>query len=140
MHDLTQALEEESSNVESPFNRAKIASRHRENTGSSGELGWEFHHQVFTIFRNSKTCARCQANVEMTSSEDVQNEGDFVCPHVSRKAYEEIRQKSLDGIYKIGSINELFTKDGDVLISVSWASPKAKKDNNNVNSIKEQRL
>lgn len=139
MHDLTSILDEESPNIESPFNRAKISSRHRENTGASGEVEWVFHHQVFTIFRNSKTCARCQANVEMSSNEE-QDDTDFVCPHVSRKAYEEIRQKAVEGIYKIGSINELFTKDGDVLMSISWVSPKAKKDNNNVNSIKEQRL
>lgn len=136
MDDLTAALEDQPTNVESPFNRAKIASRHRENTGGEGASTWTFHHQVFTIFRNSKTCARCQAKIveEMNEEDD-----DFVCPHVSRKAYEEIRQKTLDGIYKLGSLNELFTKEGDVLISISWASPKAKKDNT-TNSIKEQRL
>lgn len=113
--------------VEGPFATARAHISHNSNSTEQKE-SYEFHHEVFVMYREITGCNRCS---KLIANGDINFEDNpsYKCPHNDKEAYEKIRQKSIEGVYRLGNINEQFTKEGAVLISVSWVAPVSKNKN-----------
>jgi len=89
--------------------------------GIPGVTAFDFkiHRRVFTIFRPWDNCGRCGADMA-SGAATLPDEGDYECPHVTLKDYEEIVNDILAGKLMVGSEQEITQKDGSVMVSLRW--------------------
>ncbi len=102
--------------------------------GIDGAAAYDFtgERRVFTIWRPWDQCDRCK-NAISGNEVTLPAEGDYECPHTNRKAYKEILDRTLAGELMHWGEKEEVLRDGTVIISLRWATPK-------LNAKKAQKL
>ncbi len=86
---------------------------------------WDYHHDVFVIYRPWMACIRCKLaweTAQKAEAADVPGDGDedLMCPHTRKKAYLELWDAILHKGYKLVEKNEARLDNGVVQVSIAW--------------------
>jgi hypothetical protein len=103
----------------------RVIDSNKDPTGVPGALAYDYHVQrkVFVIYRPYWECNRCRDDM-LNNMVSMPKEGDYECPHVHIKGYQEVVDKALAGQIIIGPELERVLKDGTILVSLKWWEQK----------------
>jgi hypothetical protein len=91
---------------------------------------WDYHHDVFVIYRPWMACVRCKLNWENAQKAEAPDapgdgEEDLVCPHTRKRAYLELWDAILHKGHRLVEKNEARLDNGVVQVSIAWVVRRA---------------